>query len=192
MSTPQGAKDSECKACGFTYGTHDKDCPMKIAQEILDEGETIAARSQAAANLCSQSTREAFTTKHDQADALKEAMSRHRKVLGSLGIEWVKFDHAELVVDQLTTMYRQALQGEQSAISEIERVQQAMGRQSLHIQHLKKLTEEYRGKLDALAAEGLRLKRTGRNLQRKLQKLQPRALPVQRKTPSAKRPTRRK
>lgn len=190
MSTPQGARETSCQACGYTYGTHDKDCPMAIAREILDEGEQLAARSQAAVNLCSM--REAFTTKHDQADALKDGMSRHRKVLGSLGIEWVKFDHAELVVDQLIAMYRQALRGEQNAISEIERVQEAMGRQSLHIKHLKNLTEEYRGKLDALAAEGLRLKRQGRNLQRKVQKLQPRAMPVQRKTPSAKRPTRRK
>lgn len=171
---PQGALETRCPECSYTYGTHANDCPRRILLEAAS-GDYKSARQElkaAATNLCSVSTQEAFTTTHDPADVLKAAMTRQRKVLGSLGIEWVKFDHAEAVVDQLIALYRDACSDRRNAIAEIERVQQALAREQTHLAHMKGLVDGYRKQLDQLAAEGLALKRTGQSLKRKLRSIE--------------------
>src|SRR5690606_18369989 len=112
------------------------------------------------------------TTPHDPADVLKNALLRQRKVLGSLNIEWLKVDQVELVVDQLIAMYREAKRDTSNAIAEIDRVNARAREQADTIANLQKLTENYRGKLDALASEGVRLKRTGQSLKRKLRSIE--------------------
>lgn len=155
---PQGAAATRCPECEYTYGSHADDCPRRILTDIT--------------NQCSVSTREAFITEHDPADVLKDALMRQRKVLGSLNIEWLKVHQVELVVDQLIAMYREARRDTLNAIAEIDRINARSCEQVEKLSKLSKLTEEYRGRLDALTAEGVRLKRTGQSLKRKLRSLE--------------------
>lgn len=98
---------------------------------------------------------------HDAAAVLKAGMQRHRRVLGSQFQEWVRIEHAEFAVDQLTSMYREAI-GEANGANELLR----QAREQLA--DLRKLTDAYRTSIDRLQREGLALARKGRALQRQL------------------------
>lgn len=159
MSAPQGAKETQCDVCGYTYGTHDKDCPKRILEDMATNG-------------CSMSTREAFTTEHDPARMLKDGLFRHRKVLGSLHIEWVQATHAEFAIDQLTAMYRDACADRRNAIAEIERVNHQLKLAGEQLERSKRVMEMTREQMDKLRAEGLALKRSGESLKRKLRSME--------------------
>lgn len=113
------------------------------------------------------SVRTALTTTHDPALMLRDGLLRHRKVLGSMHVEWLQVPLAEFAIDQLIAMYRDACSDRTNAIAEIERVQAALQREQLHVAELKKLNDSYRESCDRLQLAYAQLRRNKRRSRRK-------------------------